>query len=93
MSRGYLTGSVNCYKKQYGVNKDEAYRKLRQLLAEGDKMMNEEILKPINVPRQVLKVVMIDTLRAINVGYDKDDGFTRPDGHIKNLIMSIFVDL
>ncbi|KAJ4903074.1 Terpenoid synthase 28 [Raphanus sativus] len=93
MSRGYLTGSVNCYKKQYGVNKEEAYRKLRQLLAEGDKMMNEEILKPINVPRQVLKVVMIDTFRAINVGYDKDDGFTRPDGHIKNLIMSIFVDL
>ncbi|KAL0693373.1 hypothetical protein Bca4012_060553 [Brassica carinata] len=92
MSRGYLTCSVNCYMKQYGVTEEEAFRKLRQLVAEGDKMMNEEILKPINVPRQVLKVV-IDTLRALNVGYDKDDGFTRPDGHLKNHIMSMYVDL
>ncbi|CAH8341989.1 unnamed protein product [Eruca vesicaria subsp. sativa] len=93
MSRGYLTGSVNCYKKQYGVTEEEAYRKLRQLIAEGDKMMNEEILKPINVPRQVLKAAMIDTLRELNVAYSKDDGFTRPDGHFKNLITSIYVDL
>ncbi|KAH0919051.1 hypothetical protein HID58_026711 [Brassica napus] len=92
MSRGYLTGSVNCYKKQYGVTEEEAFKKLGQLIAEGDKMMNGEILKPINVPRQVLKVV-IDTLRALNVGYDKEDGFTRPDRHLKNHIMSIYVDL
>ncbi|CAN7091483.1 unnamed protein product [Brassica rapa subsp. narinosa] len=92
MSRGYLTGSVNCYKKQYGVTEEEAFRKLRQLTAEIDKMMNEELLKPINVPRQVLKVVMIDTLRAINVAYDKRDGFNRPDGHLKN-ITSMYVDI
>ncbi|CAN6935922.1 unnamed protein product [Brassica oleracea] len=92
MSRGYLTGSVNCYKKQYGVTEEEAFRKLGQLIAEGDKMMNGEILKPINVPRQVLKVV-IDTLRALNVGYNKEDGFTRPYRHLKNHIMSIYVDL
>ncbi|CAH8341917.1 unnamed protein product [Eruca vesicaria subsp. sativa] len=67
--------------------------KLRQLIAEGDKMMNEEFLKPINVSHQVLKTVMIDTLRAINVGYDKEDNFTRPDAHLKNLIMSMYVDL
>ncbi|CAN7091478.1 unnamed protein product [Brassica rapa subsp. narinosa] len=92
MNRGYLTGSVNCYKKQYGVTEEEAFRKLHQLIAEFDKMMNEEILKPINVPRQVLKVVMIDTLRAVNVAYNKQDGFTRPDGHLKN-ITSMLVDL
>ncbi|XP_048596597.1 terpenoid synthase 28-like isoform X1 [Brassica napus] len=92
MNRGYLTGSVNCYKKQYGVTEEEAFRKLHQLIAEYDKMMNEEILKPINVPRQVLKVVMIDTLRAVNVAYNKQDGFTRPDGHLKN-ITSMLVDL
>ncbi|KAF3504216.1 hypothetical protein F2Q69_00041609 [Brassica cretica] len=85
MSRGYLTGSVNCYKKQYGVSEEEAFRKLRQLTAEIDKMMDAELLKPINVPRQVLKVVMIDTLRAINVAYDKRDGFNRRDGHLKNI--------
>ncbi|RID45145.1 hypothetical protein BRARA_I01892 [Brassica rapa] len=92
MSKGYLTGSVNCYKKQYGVTEEEAFRKLHQLIVEVDKMMNEEILKPINVPRQVLKVVMIDTLRAINVAYDKQDGFTRPDGHLQH-ITSMYVDL
>ncbi|KAJ4878154.1 Terpenoid synthase 28 [Raphanus sativus] len=92
MSRGYLTGSVNCYKKQYGVTEEEAFIKLRQLIAELDKMMNEDILKPINVPREVLKVV-IDTLRALNVGYDKDDGFTHHETHLKNHITSIYVDI
>ncbi|CAH8358479.1 unnamed protein product [Eruca vesicaria subsp. sativa] len=92
MSRGYLTGSINCYKKQYGVTEEEAFRKLRQFIAELDKVMNEDILKPINVPRQVLKVV-IDTLRALNVGYDKDDGFTHHETHLKNHITSIYVDL
>lgn len=92
MSRGYLTGSINCYKKQYGVTEEEAFRKLRQFIKELDKTMNEDILKPINVPRQVLKVV-IDTLRALNVGYDKDDGFTHHETHLKNHITSIYVDL
>lgn len=91
MSRGYVTNSINCYKKQYGVTKEEAFSKLNEMIADGDKMMNEEFLKPINVPNQVLKVV-IDTLRGINVFYDKEDGFTRP-AKIKNRFTSMFVDI
>ncbi|CAA7016841.1 unnamed protein product [Microthlaspi erraticum] len=91
MSRGYETGSVNCYKKQYGVTEEEAFRKLSEMIADGDRMMNEEFLKPINVPNQVLKIVN-NTLRAIYIFYDKDDGFTRP-AKIKNHITSMFVDI
>ncbi|ESQ30641.1 hypothetical protein EUTSA_v10012075mg, partial [Eutrema salsugineum] len=92
MSRGYVTNSVNCYKKQYGVTEEEAFRGLRQMVADGDKLMNEEFLKPINVPHEVLKLFH-DTLRAINVSYDKDDGFTRPGKHLKSHITSMFGDL
>lgn len=58
MSRGYVTGSINCYKKQHGVSEEEAFIKLHELVAKSDKIMNEEFLKPINVPRQVLKAVI-----------------------------------
>ncbi|XP_023645876.1 terpenoid synthase 28 isoform X2 [Capsella rubella] len=93
MSRGYVTNSINCYKKQYGVTEEEAIRKLRQLVAYLDKIMNEEFLKTINVPREVLKVVIIDTARAANVSYEKDDEFTRPGDHLKNYIKSMYIDL
>ncbi|EFH67713.1 predicted protein [Arabidopsis lyrata subsp. lyrata] len=92
MRRGYVTNSINCYKKQYGVTEEEAFRKLHQIVAEGDKMMNEEFLKPINVPHQVLKAVL-DTLRAVNICYDNEDGFTRLDGNLKNYITSMYVDI
>jgi len=92
MRRGYVTNSINCYKKQYGVTEEEAFRKLHQMVADGDKMMNEEFLKPINVPHQVLKAVL-DTLRAINICYDNEDGFTRLNGNLKNYITSMYVDL
>jgi hypothetical protein len=93
MRRGYVTNSINCYKKQYGVTEEEAIRKLHQIVADGEKMMNEEFLKPINVPYQVPKVVILDTLRAANVSYEKDDEFTRPGEHLKNCITSIYFDL
>ncbi|CAA0279710.1 unnamed protein product [Arabidopsis thaliana] len=92
MRRGYVTNSINCYKKQYGVTEEEAFRKLHQMVADGDKMMNEEFLKPIKVPHQVLKAVL-DTLRAINICYDNEDGFTRLNGNLKNYITSMYVDL
>ncbi|KAL9309051.1 putative lyase [Arabidopsis thaliana] len=93
MRRGYVTNSINCYKKQYGVTEEEAIRKLHQIVADGEKMMNEEFLKPINVPYQVPKVVILDTLRAANVSFEKDDEFTRPGEHLKNCITSIYFDL
>ncbi|CAE5959667.1 unnamed protein product [Arabidopsis arenosa] len=92
MRRGYVTNSINCYKKQYGVTEEEAFRKLHQIVADGDKMMNEEFLKPINVPHQVLKAVL-DTLRAVNICYDNEYGFTRLNGNLKNYITSMYVDI
>ncbi|CAE5959669.1 unnamed protein product [Arabidopsis arenosa] len=93
MSRGYVTNSINCYKKQYGVTEEEAFRKLHQMVADLDRMMNEEFLKPINVPHHVLKVLIVDTLRAVNVSYEKDDEFTRPGDHLKNCIKSMYIGL
>ncbi|CAN7023276.1 unnamed protein product, partial [Brassica oleracea var. botrytis] len=54
MSRGYVTSSINCYMKQYGVTKEEAFTKLHQIVVDIDKMMNEEFLKTIGVPNNLL---------------------------------------
>ncbi|CAA7048214.1 unnamed protein product [Microthlaspi erraticum] len=91
MSRGYMTGSVNCYKKQYGVTEEEAFTKLSEMMVDASKMLNDEFLKPINVPNQVLKVVN-DLSRTIYVFYNKYDGLTRP-AKVKNHITYMFVDM
>ncbi|CAH8364086.1 unnamed protein product [Eruca vesicaria subsp. sativa] len=92
MSRGYVTNSINCYKKQYGVTEEEAIRKLHEIVADAHKMINEELLKPINVPRKVLNA-MATCGRMVFVSYETDDQYTRPGGKFKNDITSMYLDL
>ncbi|KAF8116643.1 hypothetical protein N665_0015s0020 [Sinapis alba] len=92
MNRGYVTNSINCYKKQYGVTEEEAFNKLRQINADANKMLNGELLKPINVPREVLKA-MFNCGRMTNVCYEIDDEFTRPGEKIKSHITYMYLDL
>lgn len=92
MSRGYVTGSINCYKKQYRVTEEEAFTKLRQMVVDVDLMMDEEFLNTTNVPHKLLNVV-IDCLRMINVAYVTDDEFTRPSEKLKSYITSLYVDV
>ena len=78
--------------KQYGVTKEEAFTKLHQIVVDIDKMMNEEFLKTIGVPNNLLNVV-INCIRMFNVGYATDDGYTRPTETFKSYITSLYVDL
>ncbi|KAG5383195.1 hypothetical protein IGI04_034665 [Brassica rapa subsp. trilocularis] len=92
MSRGYVTNSINCYKKQYGVTEKEAFEKLHQIIANANKMINEELLKPTNMPRQILKE-MLNYQRITNVSYEIGDEFTRPGGKLKSHVTSMYLDL
>ncbi|WZZ13663.1 hypothetical protein YC2023_106752 [Brassica napus] len=92
MSRGYVTNSINCYKKQYGVTEKEAFEKLHQIIANANKMINEELLNPTNMPRQILKE-MLNFQRMTNVSYEVDDEFTRPGGKLKSHITSMYLDI
>ncbi|KAG7621164.1 Terpenoid cyclases/protein prenyltransferase alpha-alpha toroid [Arabidopsis suecica] len=91
MSRGYVTNAVNCYMKQYGVTKEEAFRELRKMVADANKTLNEEFLTTTGVPHFLLKAT-IDLARMMTVAYNVNEGFTNPQGKIKEYMTSMFVD-
>ncbi|KAH0853462.1 hypothetical protein HID58_093237 [Brassica napus] len=92
MSRGYVTTGVNCYMKQYGVTKGEAFKKLHQMRVHNEKIVNEEFLTIKDVPRRVLKEA-INCARMTNVAYGYGEGLTHPEGKIKEYIISLYVEL
>ncbi|EOA19016.1 hypothetical protein CARUB_v10007667mg [Capsella rubella] len=89
MSRGYVTTGINCYMKQYGVTKNEAFRALHEMRVDNDKIVNEELLMTKNVPRRVLKEA-INCARMTNVAYGYGEGLTHPEGKIKEYIVSLY---
>ncbi|CAA7024479.1 unnamed protein product [Microthlaspi erraticum] len=91
MDRGYVATGVNCYMKQYGVTEKEAIRELTKIVTEADKILNEEFLSNISVPRKVWKAAM-DIARTVNISYNGHDEYTNPDGKIKEYITSLFVN-
>ncbi|CAH8390878.1 unnamed protein product [Eruca vesicaria subsp. sativa] len=92
MSRGYVTTGVNCYMKQYGVTKSEAFKKLHQMRVDNDKIVNEELLTTKDVPKRVLKEA-INCARMTSVAYGYGEGLTHPEGKIKDYIFSLYIDL
>uniref|UniRef100_A0A0D3DF51 Uncharacterized protein n=1 Tax=Brassica oleracea var. oleracea TaxID=109376 RepID=A0A0D3DF51_BRAOL len=91
ISRGYVTNAVSCYMKQYGVSENEAFRELNKMVGEADKIINEEFLTITGVRHCVLKAV-IDLARMIHVCYNGYEGYTDPQGKIKEYMTSMFVD-
>ncbi|XP_010449212.1 PREDICTED: putative terpenoid synthase 7 [Camelina sativa] len=91
MSRGYVTNAVNCYMKQYAVTKEEAFRELHKMVANANKTLNEEFLTTTGVSHCLLKAT-IDLARMMTVAYNVNEGFTNPQGKIKEYMTSMFVD-
>ncbi|WZZ09229.1 hypothetical protein YC2023_095150 [Brassica napus] len=91
MSRGLITNAVNCYMKQYGVTKQDALRELHKMVADTDNIINEELLTTTCVSRLVLKT-FTGLAQSITVCYNGYEGFTFPEGKIKEYMTSVFVD-
>ncbi|CAN6825794.1 unnamed protein product, partial [Brassica oleracea] len=91
MRRGQITNAVNCYMKQYGVSKQDALRELRKMVADTDSIINEELLKTTRLSRLVLKTAT-GVAQSITVCYYGYEGFTRPEGKMKEYMTSLFVD-
>ncbi|KAF3543545.1 hypothetical protein DY000_02009595 [Brassica cretica] len=91
MSRGQITNAVNCYMKQYGVTKQDALRELHKMVADTDNITNEELLTTAGVSSLVLKTVM-GLAQSITVCYNGCQGYTQPEGKIKEYMTSMYVD-
>ncbi|KAF8115068.1 hypothetical protein N665_0030s0109 [Sinapis alba] len=91
MSRGQITNAVNCYMKQYGVTKQDALRQLHKMVADTDNIINEKLLTTTGVSRLVLKTAL-GLAQSITVCYYGYEGYTHPEGKIKEYMTSMFVD-
>lgn len=91
MSRGEVANGVNCYMKQHGVTKEEAVEELSKMARDNYKIIMEEFLTTIDVPRPVL-VRCLNVARMIDVFCKEGrDEFTNPHGKLKDLIASLFL--
>nr|WGJ64112.1 beta-caryophyllene synthase [Oenanthe javanica] len=89
--KGDVPSAVECYMKQHGATKHEAYSELQKRVTNAWKDINQECLNRTNIPLSLL--ARIDNLtRAINILYDGDDGYTHSSTRTKDLITSVLID-
>ncbi|XP_049379015.1 sesquiterpene synthase 12-like [Solanum stenotomum] len=90
--RGHVASSIECYMKEYGASKHNAYTKYHKEVVNGWKDINKELLfRPTEVPMFVLERVLyfacvIDTL------YKEEDGYTNSKDKLKNMINLLLVE-
>ena len=89
--RGHVASAVECYMKQHGVCKQEAYDELNKQVVNGWKDMNEECLKPTQVPMPLLTRVL-NFSRVIDILYKDEDQYTLVGKLMKDLIALILID-
>nr|UXF47958.1 terpene synthase 1 [Euphorbia poissonii] len=79
---------VDCYMKQYGVSEDVAIEAMQKMIENAWEVMNEDLLKPNNISRTLLKFTL-NSARMALVLNGASDVFTYPSD-LKELIVSIF---
>nr|QBM78973.1 beta-cadinene synthase [Petunia x hybrida] len=89
--RGHTTSTVECYMKEYGVSKQEAYIELQKKVTNAWKDINKELLRPAEVPVFVLERVL-NLARVMDTMFKQEDGYTHSKGKVKNMINSLLVE-
>uniref|UniRef100_M1CUL7 Sesquiterpene synthase 2 n=1 Tax=Solanum tuberosum TaxID=4113 RepID=M1CUL7_SOLTU len=89
--RGHVASIIECYMKEYGASKQEAYIKFQKEVTNAWKDINKEFFRPTEVPMFVLERVLnfacvMDTL------YKEEDGYTNAKGKLKNMIDLILTE-
>ena len=74
--RGHVALAVECYMKQHGVCKQEAYDELNKQIVNAWKDINKECLKPTQVSMPLLTRVLNFT-RVMDILYKDEDQHTR----------------
>ncbi|KAL3500740.1 hypothetical protein ACH5RR_039833 [Cinchona calisaya] len=84
--------AIECYMKDYNVSEQEAMKKFEEMAEDAWKDMNEEILRPTSMPREILRV-LLNLARLCEVVYKhRGDGFTNPRDHIDRHIIAMLID-
>ncbi|XVE50494.1 hypothetical protein DITRI_Ditri01bG0167000 [Diplodiscus trichospermus] len=83
--------SIECYMEEYGVSAEEAYAKFYKHIESSWKDVNEEFLKPTEIPVPILSL-NLNLDRVIDVLYKDGDGYTHAGNVTKNVITSLFIN-
>nr|QHU78617.1 bifunctional terpene synthase [Albizia julibrissin] len=89
--RKHIASSVECYMKEHGVSREEAIDELRKMLKSAWKDINEECLRPTQVPMPFL-MILLNLSRFMDVIYKEADNYTHTGGIMKEIITLLFVD-
>ena len=89
--RGHVASAVECYIRQYGVSKEEAYDEFKKLIENAWKDLNEEFLQPTAVPVPVLARAL-NFSRVMDVLYKDEDEYTLVGPLMKDLVAGMLID-
>ncbi|XP_055802420.1 terpene synthase 17-like [Solanum dulcamara] len=91
--RGDVASGVECYMNEYGVTKEEAHIKIRNIIENYWKDLNEEYFKMDEaiIPR-VLLMRIINLTRVVGFLYKDEDAYTFSKNNLKYVISDILVD-
>ncbi|KAE8679113.1 (+)-delta-cadinene synthase isozyme XC14 [Hibiscus syriacus] len=83
--------AIECYMEQYGVTAQEAYDEFNKHIESSWKDVNEELLKPTEMPTPVL-CRSLNLARVMDVLYREGDGYTHVGKAAKGGITSLLID-
>jgi (-)-germacrene D synthase len=77
--------------KKYNVRREAAIEEGRKRIANAWKDLNEECLRPTQVPMPILTIIL-NLSRFMDVVYKDKDNFTHPEGEMKTFIKALLID-
>ncbi|KAJ1378004.1 Terpenoid cyclases/protein prenyltransferase alpha-alpha toroid [Sesbania bispinosa] len=89
--RGHVCSFLECYMKQYGKSMEDAINECRKRTANAWKDINEEFLRPTEVPMAFLTRAL-NLSRFMDVIYKDIDNYTHAEGVMKTYIKALLVD-
>ncbi|KAA3452987.1 (+)-delta-cadinene synthase isozyme XC1-like [Gossypium australe] len=82
---------IDYYMEEYGVTAQEAYDVFNKYIESAWKDMNQELLKPTEMPTEVVNR-SLNLSRVMDVLYKKGDGYTYVRKSIKDAITSLLIE-
>ncbi|KAK2430418.1 (-)-germacrene D synthase [Trifolium repens] len=89
--RGHVSSFLECYMKQYEISREAAVQEGQRRIVDAWKDINEECLRPSEVPMPFLTRIL-NLSRFMDVVYKDKDNFTNTEGEMKTLIKALLVD-
>ena len=89
--REHVASSIECYMKQYGVPEQEVLDIFNKQVKDLWKDINEEFLRPTDVPMPVLMRVL-NLTRVVDLLYKGVDGYTHVGKVMKDSVASLLIE-